>query len=208
MNMKKIVSVVAVGMLAVGMMFVREVRADSNTSNDTAQIMVTISPYTDRGVAISSGEVTLNLGAVELNKVAQVVKPATVTIQGSLTNTDLNLSADITGGWMFEDTATSSATDHLKAWVCFTATTVDSMPSKDETNSIFDNTNDLVSTDASSYGAARVGGSNRFEDLSTDMNGMVPGDKRHMWLYFATPDVTTVSTDQLIRFNLTAIDGL
>ena len=216
-NTKKYLATLVVGMLALGSLLVGEAKADANVANDTATIQITITPNVDRGVTIATQTVNMDLGLVDLNVSTQTVSPATVTIQGNLTNTELDLSAGISGGWTFEPTATSTTTDKLKTWVVFTATTTNATPAKN--NNTFDNSNDFLSSTVAEFSGTRVGSSsggggninNSFEDNSgnafADMDALNPGALRHMWMYFTTPDLTTTSAAQLIRFYLTVKAG-
>ena len=77
----------------------------------------------------------------------------------------------------------------------------------------------MRSTAGRHFAGTRVGSSsggqgnidNSFEDNSgnafADMDALNPGAKRHMWMYFTTPDVTSTSNDQNIRFFLTVKGG-
>lgn len=216
-HMKQFVAALAVGLLAVGGLLIGEAKADAIVANDTATIQITITPNVDRGVTIDTQTVNMVLGLIDLNTSTQTVNPATVTVQGNLTNTELDLSAGISGGWTFEPTATSTTTDKLKTWVVFTATTVFTTPAKN--SNTFDDTNDFLASNTASFPGTRVGSSsggsgninNSFEDNSgnafADMDALSPTSKRHMWMYFTTPDVTTTASDQLIRFYLTVKAG-
>lgn len=215
--LNRLTAVLAIGTLTVMSLMVKDAKADANVANDTATIMITITPNVDRSVSIDTNNVAMDLGLVNLNASTQTVRPATVTIGGNLTNTELDLSAQISGGWGFEPTATSTTTDLLKVWAVFTATTVFTTPTKN--NNTFDNTNDYLSATGTSFPGTRVGSSsggggninNSFEDNSgnafADMDALNPNMKRHLWLYFVTPDVTSTAAAQQIRFYLTVKQG-
>ena len=208
---KQAVKLLTVGLLAVGT-WTGVARADANVANDTATIQVTITPNVDRSVTIDTQNVVLNLGLIDLNASTQTVQPATVTIGGNLTNTELDLTANITGGWTFEPTATSSTTDKLKAWVLFTGTATVAAPNR--AGDDFDNTNDFLASNTSIFPGTRVGGASgngaAFENgggAFADMDALNPSSKRHMWMYFTTPDVSSTAADQFIRFYLTVKAG-
>ena len=207
--MKKIAAVMAIGMMVVGGLKVSARAADANVLNDTATILVTITPNVDRGVTIDTMNVTLNLGAVTLGNSTQTVQPSTVTITGSMSNTELDLNAQITGGWNFEPTAGASNTNGLKTWVVFTNTAQLTAPSK--AGDLFDDTNDFLASATNNFADTRIGGTAgngaAFEDGVVDMDALNPGMKRHMWMYFTTPSVTDTSSDQQIRFYLTVKQG-
>jgi hypothetical protein len=217
-SLKKLRSAAAV-LAAAALLFAFQTGAwaDSNPSNDTDDIEITITPNIDRGVSIDTNNVAMDLGSVDMNASTQTVRPATVTIQGTVTNTELELSAQISGGWSFEPVATSSTTDQLKVWAVFTATTVFTVPAKN--NNTFDDTNDFLGASGTSFPATRVGSAsggngninNSFEDNSgntfADMDALRPGMKRHLWLYFTTPPLTSTANPQSIRFYLTVKQG-
>lgn len=188
--------------------------ADSNPLDDSANIEILITPNFDRGVEIDTANVHMNLGNVDLGIATQTVRPATVTIVGNVLNNELNLSAVLTGGWNFDDNVASQETDALQAWVVFKATTSATVPSKSASN--FDDANDAITPASPSpaFGATRVGFQNgnggtadRFEDGVADMDSLAPGTKRHMWMYFRTPPVTSTSNQQQINFTLSVTPG-
>lgn len=187
--------------------------ADSNPANDSAGLEIKLFPSVDRGVVIDTETVNLNLGFVDMGVSTQTVSPATITIVGTIMNTELNMSALITGGWTFdEEVAESTETDKLAAWVVFKTTTSSAVPSK--SGSDFDDAQDSLNSNSAVFGPVRVGtqggdsGLNgRFEDGSINMDSLFPGNKRHAWIYFRTPPNTSVSTEQQIHFTLTVTPG-
>ena len=189
------------------------VYADSNPSNDSANITLSVTPLYDSGVEIDTGSVNLNLGVSGLGGSTQTVSPATVTIVGNLTNTELNLSAQITGGWTFdENVSASTETDKLAAWSVFKSTTSAAVPSKSASH--FDNAQDSLNSKTASFGPARAGIENgdngnddRFEDGNVNMDGLSPGAQRHLWFYFTTPPTTSTGNEQQIRFTLSIAPG-
>ncbi len=187
-------------------------RADFNPGNDSANLEISIIPHFDRGVEIDTATVQLNLGAVEMGASTQTVRPATVTIIGNVLNNELNLSANIVGGWTFDDDVTSTDTDKLANWIVFKSATDPAMPAKGGAN--FDDANDSLQSATPNFGPVRVGtqGGNsglngRFEDGVTDMDSLVPQDKRHIWFYFRTPGATSFTNQQEIHYTLTVTPG-
>ena len=121
--MKKLVAgVLGIGMLALGLTVKAEAYADSIMADNTAQITITIRPNINRSVTITTDNVNMDLGLVDLTGVyvaTQTVTPATVTISGTYGNTDLLLSANITGGWTFDASSNTIEQDKLATWVTF-----------------------------------------------------------------------------------------
>ena len=206
--MKKRAGVMTAGMLVIGGL-AAIARADSDPSNDSANIIVTITPNVDRGVTITTDEVVMDLGVVSLGASTQTVSPATVTVTGTITNTELDLSAQITGGWNFEPAAASNNTDGLKVWTVFTDNTVLAAPAQG--GDLFDDTNDFLGSATNTFSAVRCGGGSgngvAFEDGVADMDALNPLDERHMWMYFTTPGITTTSSAQQVQFTLTVQQG-
>ncbi len=207
-------SAILLGLLLSAFAAVSPLQADSNPSNDSASLEIFITPNFDRGVEIDTANVHLNLGSLEMGVATQTVRPATVTIVGNVLNNELELSANIVGGWNFDDNVASQETDNLQAWAVFKSAADPVMPSKAASN--FDDTDDAVTpaTASPTFGPARVGmqygnggTDDRFEDGTTDMDSLAPQIKRHLWFYFRTPSVTSVTAQQEIHFTLTVTPG-
>ena len=221
MNKKLIAVAVGIGMMALGMM-VRNAHAsytDYLPGNNTAQITVTITPKIDRSVTIttSSPAGMLDLGALDLGPSVstQTVYPATVTVNGSIANTDLWLSANITSDgptpWQFDADATAAETDYIAAWVNLTDTNVATPPSKDANH--FKGNAAGAASDLVDGTIQRVGHgapfNGRFEDNTTASNNFAAGTtKRHMWMYFRMPSGTSTPDAQRITFILTVDAGI
>lgn len=189
-----------------------DARADFNPSNDSASLQIIITPNFDRGVEIDTANVHMNLGLLEMGASTQTVRPATVTIVGNVLGNELNLSANIVGGWTFDDDVTTLDADKLANWVVFTSASNPAAPSK--SGSAFDDANDSLQTVGAAFGPVRVGTQNgnsglngRFEDGVTDMDSLVPQDKRHLWFYFRTPGTTSFTNQQEIHYTLTVTPG-
>ena len=199
--------------LALSLALVPAVRADSNSSNDSVGITVSITPNFDRGVLIDTGAVDLNMGLVDMGASTQTVSPATVTILGTVLNTELEMSGQITGGWTFdEDVSASSETDKLAVWALFKSSASANAPSK--SGSDFDDAQDSLNSITSIFGPTRVGTANgntglngRFEDGVTDMDSLRPGNKRYLWLYFKTPPYTSTVNEQKVNFTISVTPG-
>ena len=221
---KIIAGVVGIGMLAMGLMVMSASKAqaiytDAINPDNTAQITVTIRPNINRSVTISTDSMNMDLGAVDVTGAfvsTQNVTPATVTIGGTYGNTDLLLSADITGGWEFDASSESIDTNRIATWVSFSATDVTDAPG--QANSYFNGTlagtdADLLGVDGTYFAAARVGYNGgtlngAFEDNVTTMNNMTLNSLRHMWMLFRMPSETNTTGDQKITFVLTVEQGL
>lgn len=188
------------------------VHADTNPANDSANVEITIRPSIDRGISIDTSNVNMDLGLVDMNTATQTVRPATVTILGTVTNTELNLSAQITGGWSFDDVVTTTETDKIAVWAVFKSTTSATPPAK--SGSDFDDAQDALNSGSPYFPPTRVGlaggdtGNNdRFEDGLVNMDSLNPNTKRHLWFYLRTPLDTTTINEQRIQFMLTVVPG-
>jgi len=205
--------VFALVLAAVCLLWPAAARADKDPSNDAAQLVVSVTPRVDRGIEIDTENVNLDMGLVNLGASTQTVRPATVTIQGNITNIELVLSAQITGGWVFDDNVTASTeTDKLGVWAVLKDTTSSAVPSK--SGSDFDDAQDAMESATSVFGATRAGlpggdtGTNdRFEDGTVNMDSLIPGTKRHLWFYFNTPPYTSTAAEQQIQFTISVTPG-
>ncbi len=191
--------------------------ADSNPANDAAAITISITPNIDRGIMIDTGNVNLDLGNLDMNASSQTVMPATVTILGNITNSELDLSAGITGGWVFDPNQTfaSTGTNQLNMWASFTTISSAAAPSQgDEYFRVGTSSGAKFTSNTENFGPQPVGVNNGsgvgfFEpnDPASDMDGLNPGDRRHLWIYLHTPPTTSVTTQQKININLSVRPG-
>jgi hypothetical protein len=213
-----------VGMLTLGIFAVNANKASAYTdalnANNTAQITITIRPNVDRSVTISTANVNLDLGSVDLTGgyvSTATVRPSTVTIGGTFGNTDLLLSANINGGWNFDSSSNTLETDKLATWVAFTSISSATAPSQD--NEYFfgvtgaEANSGLIASNTNTYPATRVGTNaatlpGLFESNFTSMNGLAVNTQRHMWFNFRMPSDTSTTNDQRITFILTVDSGI
>lgn len=194
--------------------------ADAGTKDS---LMVTITPNVYYAVLISTGNVGLNLGTVELKASTQTVNPSTVTIQSSYAKTELKLEGAIAHSgagteWTFSIDSTTYETDKLAAWAVFTDTSVVSAPS--QSSGYFNGTE--PGADADLIGSAQqhvgeTGGSGtRFlagiGDSGYKPMDAIPNDttdlaasRSHLWLMFRLPGGSTSPDAQNITLTLTAV---
>src|SRR3990167_6428613 len=99
-HMKKLVGLASGLALALGMLVMNAapVHADFDVSNDSAAMVIRIRLNVDRSVTISTGDVGMDLGFMTMGASTWTIHPATVTVGGNITNTELSLAAQITGG--------------------------------------------------------------------------------------------------------------
>ena len=225
-HMKKLVGLASGWLLALGLLVMNSapVHADYDTANDSAAIVIRIRPNVDRSVTISTGDVGMDLGYVGMGNSTWTIHPATVTIGGSIGNTELNLSADITGGWVFNSFQTYESTagseNQLNAWVQFAGVSTGIAPAQDNEYFRVGTTSGtkILATGpvmlGTPVGLAGSSGIGRFENNASntgptpaDMDSMNPVSVRHMFTYFTLPPLTTTSTDQDIHFTLTVRQG-
>ncbi|MFH1725546.1 MAG: hypothetical protein ABII00_13135 [Elusimicrobiota bacterium] len=210
--MKKTWAAIALMGLMLG--YAGNVWADANLTNDTDQVIITITPNIDRGVEIDTATVVLNLGSLDLYASTQTVSPATVTILGTLSGQELDLTGAITSGgtpWTFDASPTtdqtSGETDKLAAYVLFGDTPwTSAAPGAADFADV---------TAAASYisGTQRAGSNSgdgtkyEWQTDTVDMDNKAPNDQVHMWLFFRLPNWTSTASDQNVTFTLTAADA-
>ena len=194
--------------------------ADPDGSNNSDTIRVRITPNADYGVQIDTanllggGTGVIDMGALSLGVSTWTVRPATVTILGSVSKNganggqELDLAADLLGTWTLDATPTTDATgtiDELSMYVLFSAITMSEAP----TGTDFGNAtaNAAVTTEVATHAGGTSGGGTRYEKQgahTTDMDQMSTSDPRHMWLYFRLPPTTSTGADQELTLTLTA----
>ena len=214
--------------LALGLlvMSAAPVHADFDISNDSAALVIRIRPNIDRSVTISTGNVGMDLGYVTMGGSTWTINPATVTIGGNISNTELSLTAQIIGGWVFDNTqtitSTASAENVLLAYVQFTGVSTGIAPAQSyEYFRVGTTSGTKIVSAATSpnfagvpVGLAGSSGIGRFENnagsvgpTNADMDSISPTAVRHMFTYFTLPPVTTIATDQDIQYTLTVRAG-
>ena len=227
-HMKKLAGLASSLFLALGVLVMdaTSVHADFDISNDSAAMVIRIRPNVDRSVTISTSDIGMDLGYVTMGASTFTVRPATVTIGGNVSNTELSLAAQITGGWVFDNTqtitSTASSANVLHTFVQFTAVSTGLAPAQDNeyfrvgttSGSKIVPTNTGPNFAGVPVGFAGSNGIGRFENNAenngpspADMDGITPTATRHMYAYFTLPPITTIATDQDIQFTLTVRAG-
>ena len=221
-HIKRLAGLLTSGLMALTMVLVSRMTAhaysDIISSNNAAGLVVRITPNADRGVTISSGNVGLDLGYVDLGASTQTVRPATVTINGNMIDTELDLAASISGGWVFDNsqTFTSTGANQLNTWVTFTSISTGIAPAQDEeyfrvgTSSgakLISTTPTFAATAVGLSGTTGIGRFESNEGASGDMDSMAPGSVRHMFTYFRLPPATSLTASQDVNFTLSVRAG-
>jgi hypothetical protein len=204
--MKKLMMLMMGLVVGILLMSVGNVEAytDSISTNNATALTVIIFPRADRGVEISSGEATLDLGVMDMNASTKTVHPATITVVGTMSSTELEMTSTITAvgllSWNFDDDPLSANADLLSTWAVFTQTSVSDAPA----DNTFEVSNATI-TQAMVSVAERIGGSGgngtRFES-GADMDQMPIGTKRHLWIRMKTPSSTSYSGQQDVNFTM------
>ena len=218
-HMKKLLGLAGVLFLAMGL--VKPAHAvyvgDVISSNNAAGMVVRITPNADRGVQISTGSLNLDLGTVDLGVSTQTIMPATVTIQGNMSGCELELSASITGGWVFQNfqSRSSTGTNQLNVWASFTSISTTTIPTTpdDEYFRVGTSSGAKLVALGPTFPATAIGviggsGFGRFEtnEPAADMDDMIAGFVRHLWTYFTLPPTTSITGQQSINFVLAVRD--
>ena len=214
---KGLLGLLAMGVMA-GLVGKAQAYTDAFPANNTAQITITITPNVDRSVTITTDTVgMLDLGNVSLGAYVstQTVSPATVTVQGTIGNTDLLLSANITspGGspWSFDADSTTVESDAIASWLTLTSVSSVTVPS--QSYEYFNGTAAGASSDLVDGSYTRIGDgatlNGRFENAITNTNNLGTGTtQRHMWFFFRMPSATTNANPQKLTYILTVDQGL
>ena len=199
------------------------VGSDPDASNNSDMIRVRITPNADYGVQIDTanllggGTGVIDMGALSLGVSTWTVRPATVTILGTVSKNigsglggqELDMAVDMTGAWVLDATPTTDAAgtiDELSVFVMFSAITMSEAP----TGTDFGNATALhgVTSEASWHVGGNSGAGKRFEKQgaahATDMDQMSANDVKHMWMYFRLPPTTSTGADQELTLTLTA----
>ena len=194
--------------------------ADPDGSNNSDMIRVRITPNADYGVQIDTGNLNdvaggvIDMGAMTLGQSTWTVRPATVTILGTVSfrtgtsGQELNVTVDLEGTeWLVDTTPQINGlgpVDELSTFVLFSATTLSAAPAASEF---------LASGGVVSESAIRAGDSTGDTDTTyeqtgggaTDMNNLSVTNAKHMWLYFGLPSATSTGNAQHLTVTLTAV---
>ena len=183
--------------------------AIAEPSNDQDSITITITPNVDRGVEIDSTTVAVDLGAVSLNTTTQTVRPATVTILGTIGNTELDVTGTIAPTWSFDTTPTvdtfSSEQDALAFYMLFSDTNLSNAPTGADFSA---DSGEFTGTSLRAGGDVGNGGT--FEKTGNgvkDMDARNPADTSHLWFFLRLPGTTTTSAAQSVQITLSAVPG-
>ena len=201
--------------------------ADPNAANDKAGLTVRITPNADYGVTIDTANVgvaggVIDLGSLNLYASTFTVKPATVTIVGTVSaragagGQELDVTARIltAGGWIFDPTpttdATSGATDELAMFLLMSGATGAAGP----TGTQFATAGADAQVTSGGAGTQtsltyRAGGLNglgtKFKFGASSLDNLSVNDQRNLWMYFRLPDATSTGNAQDIAVTLTAV---
>jgi hypothetical protein len=182
----------------------------------TDALTVTIRPNAFYSFTLSTANVGLDLGTIDLGASTQTVSPATVTITSTYLNTDLQLSGFITSGgtaWTFDTNTASNDSNQLQAWAMFSDTSLKTAPvqNADYFRGTTPGSNSCVVDGNSRFlGTSNAGAvANAYEVNSTasgfqDMDGLIASAQSHMWMYFRLPSATTSNQVQNVTLVLTA----
>jgi hypothetical protein len=200
--------------------------ADPNAANTEDGLTVRITPNADYGVTIDTANVgvaggVIDLGALNLYASTFTVKPATVTITGTVSKRgtqggqELDVKANIltANGWIFDPTpttdATSGAVDELAMYLLMSDAAGAAGPTGAQfatAGAAAELTSGGAGTQASLlYRAGGAGGAGtKFEFGATDLDQMSVGNQRNLWMYFRLPSETSTGNAQDVAVTLTA----
>ncbi len=218
MKRKKWACAVLMGLLALGAE-TRTAWATADSTNNQASLTITILPNIDLGVSIDTNSVILDLGTLDLSMTTQTVRPATVTILGTLasdgsqtTGQELDLSLTFTGGWDLDTSpsvdTTDAETDMIAVYALFSDTSLSKAPTAGQFSS---ENGGFVSTAQRAGGAGGDGA--QFEKAGggalpgDGMDHKSAGDKAHLWMLLRLPSATTDSTAKTVTLTATAVNA-
>lgn len=216
MDTKKRIGAVLLG-LALMATGTKTAWADTDTTNDQASITFTIMPNIDRGVSIDTTAVDMDLGTVGLKVTTQTVRPATVTILGTLaysgsgetTGQELDLALTFSGGWNLDTSPSVDTTDAETNMIAVYALFSDTGLSLAPTAAQFDADSSGFTQVSERVGSGSDNGT-RFETAGAgalDMDHMSAGDKAHLWMLFRLPSATTDTNEKKITLTATAVQA-
>jgi len=181
------------------------VYADQNPGNDSDAITISVLPVFDIGVSIDTSAVNLNftlpMGATDFT-----VSPATLTILGNIQPQEIDIEAtniSVSPTWA-PDADEVAGIDEVQVYALFSVNR-SSRPLEAE----FAGAKNLITTAAKRAGLALGSGpNNNFENNvmtgGADMDNMLVGTERQMWLRIDTPPLTTTGEVQAIQITVTA----
>jgi hypothetical protein len=178
-------------------------------SNDQDSIQITITPNIDRGVQIDSQTVSVDLGTLPLATSTQTVRPATVTILGTVASQELTVAGSILPTWSFDTTpsvdTTSMENDALAFYLLFSDTTLSAAPPGPEF---------VADSGAFTGQTLRAGGDagagvvfEKQNGGAKDMDNRAPADQSHLWFFLRMPGTTSSANAQTVTITLTAVDA-
>ena len=201
--------------------------ADPNAANTEDGLTVRITPNADYGVTIDTANVggaatgLIDLGAMDLYTSTYTLKPATVTITGTVSaragngGQELDVTARLltASGWIFDPTPTTDATsgsvDELAMFLLMSPTTLSAAPSAANfvgAGAAAEVTSGAVGTQTSlGYRGGGLSGAGTKFEFGTDLDQMSVNDKKHLWMYFRLPSETSTGTAQDLAVTLTAV---
>lgn len=186
--------------------------ADPVPSNDQDSITVAITPLVDLGVEIDTATARFSHAdapgdlavALDLGATAYLISPATVTIVGNIQPQELDVSAQLSGGWTLAADEIGGI-DQLQAYALF-AVDRTSAPLEAE----FAGAKNLLTAAAKRAGGSPgVQADGSFEnDAMTgaaDMdNILLSAPSRQLWLRLDTPAISTTDQDQELVITINA----
>jgi hypothetical protein len=219
MKMKSWLTTLAVGL---GMLWTQGARAAVSDS-----LTVTITPNAGYSLTLSTANVGLDMGTVNLGASTQTVKPSTVTVTSSFATTGLKLQGSMSGAgtpWTLAQNTAAQGTDQLAAWAVFTDTSITNYAVLGTTgtgsqyfigtssgvtgSNVIGTVNAPVGTftgTSSPLFIANAGQAGRKTMASLPPSSSdLAASRAHLWMYFVLPPTTTDNNPKLMTLTLTA----
>ena len=193
------------------------VRADANPGNDSGAFVLRLLPSVDLGVTVDTTGAhwfgSSDLAVVsEMGTTNRLETGVTLTVTGNFNNQELQLEAVANDSWAL-DTDEADGPDQLRLYAMIGADQGAVVPAA----ALLSGTANLLTgtpTRAGQPQADEGGDSNHSYEFSTaqspeyqDIDGMVVGTTRRLWLRADTPPLTTSDEQQSFTITVTAVSG-
>ena len=192
------------------------VHADPVASNDSGQFIIRIFPNIDLGIVVDTVEAawadggSLDLTGATMDTAFVMFTGVTLQVVGNFDNQEVTLEAAGNNTWGLDTDATARA-DLLRLYAMAGEYQLTAPAQAD-----FDGVGNLITTSPQAVGQAvgdETGNSNHIYELDEadaqydDMDGMIVGTFRTLWLRADTPLSTTSDEIQRFTITVTAVSG-
>jgi len=175
--------------------------ADTDNSNNSAYLTITVSPNVDIGVIMDTQSVTLDSFSLAPGATDFSLAPGTATIAGNIQPQELDVLGTKLDTWTL-DTDEAAGANSLQLYSLFSVGRT-THPIESE----FAGTTNLVigaGARAGGTGGAGVNYENAVMSGNVDMDNLNIGDARQIWFRMDAPPLTSTADPQKFKVTLTA----